>query len=222
MSDADLFEVTSSEVNLDGRKLTTAAKVRATIGSPSADDTLIGIIIDRVSALAAQYCNLARDITGKAPTFASETCRATWYYGACRGPRLALPWRTPITAITSVVEDGVTLESSDYQITAGGILLRLNDDIPIGWSYGKIVVVYVAGITATLSTNVQPDLEARVIDQVKMEYLGRDQDNAIRSETIPDVHQISRIIPGGDSLGDSGLLVSVEGALAPYRAHLVA
>lgn len=215
---ADLFEVTSTEVALASRRLTTAAVVRATIGSPSADDTLIETIIDRVSALAVRYCNLALDITGKAPTFAQETCRATWFKASCsRRQKLILPWRIPVTAITSVVEDGVTLATTDYQITGGGLLLRLSDDTPIDWSAGKIVVVYTAG-WSSLSANAPVDIQALVIEQVKMMYLGRDQDPAIRSETIPDVHQISRAVAGGDSLGDSGLLVTLEGALDPYRS----
>lgn len=218
MTNADLFEVTSTEIVLASRRLTSATNVQTALGIGSTDTTLIESIIDRVSALVVQYCNLAKDVSGKAPTFAQETCRATWYIGSRSGADLVLPWRAPMSSITSVVEDDVTLTAADdYQLTAGGLLRRLSDDASICWSTGKIVVVYVAGWTS-LPTNVPPDLEARVIDQVKMEYQARKRDPSLRSEAVPDVYQASFLIAGGDSIGESGLLVSLEGALGPYRS----
>lgn len=219
---ADLFEVTSTEIALASRRLTTPAQVQA-LGVGSGADTVLNSIIDRISALAVRYCNLAIDIGAKAPTFASETCQATWFKSSVtRSTQILLPWRVPITSITSVVEDGTTLTvSTDYRLTAGGILLRLSNDGPVEWNVGKIVVVYVAG-WSSLSSNVPPDIEARVIDQVKMEYLSRARDGSVRSETVPDVYQAAYGVAGGDSVGDSGLLVSLEGALEPYRSIAVA
>lgn len=218
--DAPRFEVTSAEVAVASRRLTTAAAVRAALkDTSSAYDTLIESIIDRVSADCVTYCNLARDIGGKVPTFASETLRATWLKSDCgRGAELPLPWRAPITAITSVVEDGETLTATDYQLTAGGMLQRVSDDAPMPWSTGKVVVVYVAGF-ATLPP--PPEIEGKVIDQVAMAYLGTDRDKALRSESVPDVYQASYGVIGGDSIAESGLLRSVENALAPYRAMVV-
>ncbi len=215
MLDAPRFEVTSTEVVVASRRLTTAAAVRAALKDTSSTyDTLIESIIDRVSADCVNFCNLARDIGGKQPTFVSETLRATWLITNCgRDHELLLPWRAPVTAITSVVEDGVTLTSADYQLTAGGILERISNDAPMPWSTGKIVVVYVAGVTAG---TIPPELEGKVIDQVKMLYLGTDRDGALRSEAVPDVYQASYGVIGGDSISESGLLKSLEHALAPY------
>lgn len=220
MLDAARFEVTSAEVAVASRRLTTAAAVRAALKDTSSTyDTLIESIIDRVSADCVNYCNLARDIAGKQPTFISETLRATWLVtGLGRDHQLILPWRAPITAITSVVEDGVTLDAADYQLTTGGILERVNVDAAMAWSAAKIVVVYVAGVTAG---SIPPELEGQVIEQCKMRYKSTVRDPSIRSENMPDVWSGSYAVAGGDSIGESGLLKSLEEALGPYRAVAV-
>ena len=58
--DAPLFEVTEPAADAAARRLTTAAKVRALIGSPAGDDTKIETLIDGISAECAAYCRLAR------------------------------------------------------------------------------------------------------------------------------------------------------------------
>ena len=206
-----LFEVVTAATE---HKLTSAANVRSVIGSPSGDDTLIGTMIDRASALAARYCRLADDGSHR-PTFASEALRATWYKTSLdRGSSLLLPWRLS-PSLTTVVEDGETLTSSDYSLRPGGLLVRMDDDLPICWSMNKIVVTFSAGWT--LPTSTPPDIEAAIIDQVKMVYQTRERDITIRSETTQDVGSASYSVVGGDSIGASGLFLSVESALAPYR-----
>src|SRR4051812_6538157 len=123
-TDAPIFAVTTPAASIAARRLTTAAKVQAVLfGGTATDTTVIESMIDRVSALAATYCNLASDAAGTFPTFARETCRATWRPIVCaRGCVLALPWRTPITSISSVVEDGVTLAAANYGLRAGALL----------------------------------------------------------------------------------------------------
>lgn len=221
METEPLFEVTSAAATAAARRLTTAAKVQAVaLAGATTDTTLIESMIDRVSALAAGYCGLARDAIGTFPTFGRETCRATWWAAGCaaRPPLLLLPWRVPIVSITSVVEDGETLVASDdYALQPAGMLQRLSDDTPICWSAGKIVVTYVTGWNIPTADVVPPDVEAAIIDQVKTMYLGRDRDGALRSETVFDVHQAAYSTGGGSDIGASGLLVTVEGALAPYK-----
>lgn len=221
MSDDDpLFEVTSAAANAAARRLVTAAYVAATMEDPPSDAELESYI-DEVTAKAARFCNLATDVAGAyPPTFAAETCRATYFIAECsRGPNLILPWRVPVTSISSVVEDGVTLTSgTDYRLIAGGMLLRLSSDAPYYWSTGKIVVTYVAGWAATLSTNAPADLQAAVAEQVKYRAMAIDKDPAIRSESVPDVYTASYAVAGGDNVGNSGLLVQVESALRPYCA----
>jgi len=220
MSRDPVFEVTSAAANAAARRLTTAAKVQAVLfGGTATDTALIEAMIDRVSARAARHCNLAKDVTGTLPTFGRETCRATWPADHCRQAcELVLPWRVPVTTISSVVEDGVTLSATDYRLRGGAILERLSDDVPVPWSRVKIVVTYVAGWQLESADQVPPDLEAAVIDQVRTAYQTRARDLTLRSEQVPDVYSATYSVPGGDSVGGDGLLVHVEAALAEYRA----
>ena len=215
--DEPLFEVTAAAANAAARRLTTATYVAATMTDPPAD-AVLETYIDEVSAKAADYCSLARDSIGSVPTFAAETVRATWFITDRRDSELLLPWRVPVTSITSVVEDGLTLTANtDYRLMGAGILLRLSSDVPIPWSSGKIVVTYVAGWASALSTNAPADLQAAVSEQVKYRALMIDRDPAVRSESVPDVYTASYAIAGGDNVGASGFLKQVESTLDTYR-----
>ena len=212
-----LFEVVVPTTTAASRRLTTAANVRSIIGSPTGDDTKIETIIDRVSAAAAKYCQLARDAAGAEPTFGSETVRATWYRtNEERSQHLLLPWRAPITSITSMVENGVTLTAgTHYKLFGGARMLRLSDDAPRCWPCSKIVATYVGGWT--LPADVPPDLEDKVIEQVKATYLGGDRDPNIKSETVDQVYSATYDVPVGDGVGGSGFLESFQTALGPYK-----
>lgn len=222
MRSSPLFEVTVAAAAGDARRLTTAANVREMIGSPSGDDALLTKLIDRAGALMAGYCDLARDAGGTLPTFGVETCRATWLSGdasssiySSAGSLLALPWRGPIT-IAGLTVDGVALTSStDFRLKTGALLERLSGDAIIPWGCAKVIATYTAGYT--LPASVPPDLEAAAIEQVKYWYMTRARDPSLRSMNMPDTYQAAFSVAGGDSIGDSGLLVSVEGALGPYK-----
>ena len=96
-------------------------------------------------------------------------------------------------------------------------LLRLVDDTPAPWAIGKIVVEYQAGWN--LPDEAPADLAAATIEQVRYVALAAGRDPGVRSYTTPDLEQLSFNVPGGSSIGSSGLLIQVETALAPYR-HL--
>jgi hypothetical protein len=105
---------------------------------------------------------------------------------------------------------------TDFRIVAGSELQRISGGCPWSWyPTDDLVVTFTAGWT--LPAGVPPALEARVIDQVKLTYVGRDRDPALRSLDIPGVASESYNVPGGSSIGESGLLISLEDALAPYR-----
>lgn len=221
-ADHPLFEVTTPAANAAARRLTTATKVRALIGSPAGDDTKIETLIDGVSAECAAYCGLARPANmASPPTFGQEVVKATWVQ-ACepRDTMLVLPWRVAVSP-GQVVENGTNLTlNTDYRLVGGGMLERISGDAPVRWSSGKIVVPYTAGWV--LPDGVAPEMERLVIEQVKMAYLNADQNPGIRSESVPDVYQASYAVAGGDSIGRSGLLVSLESALSPFRSWSVA
>ncbi len=212
-----VFEVVTPAVNAAARRLTTAAKVQAALRLGAVDTTLIESIIDAVSGECVRFCNLARAVAGPVPTFGLEVVRATWLgAGMDRGSILVLPWRAPVTAVSSVVEDGTSLAlNTDFRLVGGGMLERMADDTLVCWSTGKIVVSWTAGWS--LPAEVPAELEGQVIEQVKMKYLATDRDPALRSENTPDVWSGSYAVAGGDSIGESGLLRSLEVALSPYR-----
>ncbi len=220
--DTPLFEVTTPAANADARKLTTAARVRGVIGSPAGDDTKIGTLIDFVSAECARYCRLAAPANNATPpTFGQEVVKATWLE-TChdRGTRLILPWRVAISAFGTVVEDGVNLTVNvDYRHVGAGLLERISGDVPICWSLGKIVVPYTAGWT--LPTDVPPELESQVMQQVAMRYHMSRDNPAVRSRTTERVGSETLSVTGGDSIGESGLLKSLESALSAFRSYPV-
>jgi hypothetical protein len=216
-----LFEVVTPVANAAARRLTTATKVQAALRLGGVDSTLIESIIDAVSGECVRYCNLARPATGGVPTFGQEVLRATWLATDLnRRSTLILPWRAPITTIDSVVESGADLvANTDFRFVGAGLLERIADDAPMSWSTGKIVVTYTAGWA--LPTDVPAELEGQVIEQVKMKYLATDRDPALRSENTPDVWSGSYAVAGSDSIGESGLLKSLEAALSPFKTWAV-
>lgn len=218
MDDAPLFEVTTPTASAAGRRLTTAARVRAQIGSPSGDDGKIEAIIDAVSGECARHCRLARPANmATPPTFGQEVVKATWLATRqARGSRLVLPWRVAISAFGQVVESGVNLTANtDYRLIAGGILERLAEDEPIAWSTGKIVVPYTAGWV--LPDGVPAELEGLVTEQIKARYLGLQRDPALKATATERV--------GSETYGtigaDTGLLPALEAALDEFRARPV-
>lgn len=221
-ADSHLFEVTTPAASAAARRIVTAAEVRAVIASPAGDDGMLEIFIDAISASGAKHCRLAKDTAGTLPTFASEVVKATWSVRVCgdRDDILLLPWRTPVTAIGAVTEDGEALVAgTDYQLLGGAMLQRRSDGAPIRWSTAAIVVPYTAGWS--LPTGAPPDLKMAVIEQVRMMYKGRSRDGALRSESTQNVGAAAYSTPGGDSIGANGLLPQVEAAFDHYRARPV-
>lgn len=218
MLDRPLFEVTSAAADAAARRLVTAAEVRAIIGSPAGDDSKLETFIDAFSAKAAEHCDLAADSIGTFPTFGRETVRATWAARSDCGRRfdtLILPWRTPITAISSITVDGESLTTDDYRLMPGGLLERLSEERRVTWSNGKIVVTYVAGWS--LPTGAPAELKLAAIDQVKTWYFGRSRDGAVLSENVPDTYQATYGAAGGMGMSSDGLLKTVESILDRYR-----
>lgn len=213
------------------RRLLSVEIVRALTGldTDDIDDTTLGLLIDAALATCARYCKLAR--AGALPaTFARESVRATWpdvsTLDLSRGSQVLLPWRAPITTI-AVTEDGVELEEDvDFRLLGAGILERLG----ACWSNAGIVADYTAGWIPTPAdasyeeSEGEPmpaDLAALIAEQVRMQSAARDRDPALRSESTAEVGSASYSVVGGSSIGASGLLMSLEDALAPYR-NLVA
>jgi hypothetical protein len=211
-----LLEVVTPAAPGPTRRLTTAEKVKVALRiTNSANDALITTIIDGVSADCARQAKLAR-ASANDPTFGREVLRATWRADGSSFSRklLILPWRTPIVSVNSISLDGEVLGESDFQVVDGSMIEHLHGGCAVTWPCADVSVEFVAGWE--LPNGVPAGLELRVIDQVKMQYLQSGRDPSIRSESIPDVYQASYGVIGGDSIGESGLLKSLEKALEPY------
>jgi len=214
-----LFEVVTPAAVGAARRLTTVEKVKAALRiTVSANDALITSIIDGVSADCAREARLAR-AGATDPTFGRETLRATW---RCRGRGcstnlLVLPWRTPIISVSSVVVAGDSLDPDSFRVLDGGMLQRVGGIC--AWLRADTVVEFIAGWD--LPTGVPAGLEMRVIDQVKMQYLQTDRDQSLRSQSTDALGSATYAVIGGDTIANSGLLKSLESALAPYTSWTV-
>lgn len=124
--------------------LLTIAELRAAAGATDAShDTELQTVGARVSATIARLCQV-RDVPPTPPTLREETLTQVFrqYSGA---DELTLA-RRPVTSITSVVVDDVTLETTEYELdVAAGLLYRLCDDYRTPWTGAKATIVFVAG-----------------------------------------------------------------------------
>lgn len=205
------------------KDLTVKATVKTELGETSTTyDAQIDAHIHQVSALIIGYCN--RELISEKVTDSFRTARR-WTSYRPTAPSITSLWlsRTPVVTIHAVVEDGTTLTASDYEVIAStGELLRLDSDgNPTCWATGVLITVQHTSGYVPLTT-LPNDLERACIDQVKAIFKSASRDPTLRSETVPDVYQASYALAGGDFVGASGLLKSVEGALAKYRLMVVA
>lgn len=134
--------------------LVTAAEAKKQINTPLSDADL-QVIIDRIeSQITARIgAPWADDNT---PASAVKTLRGE---GTC----LFLP--TAIHAVTSIVEDGATLASSDYQIWGAGVIERL----PLDSNWGdRCVVTYQPADDREKRTQVIIDLLRLTLERTAM------------------------------------------------------
>lgn len=117
--------------------------------------------------------------------------------------------RRPIVSVTSVVEAGVTLDPSSYEIRpAEGVLLRLFNDSPSHWAKDKIVITYVAG-WATV-----PEGLKRAAHKLFALYLSENsKDPLVRSVNVPGVIEKTYWI---GSATDPSIPQDVMDDLGPY------
>ena len=180
----------------------------------------------------ARRCKLAR--AGSAPaTFAREAVRASWPAGIC-GPHywrtphwqqvtLLLPWRLPITTISVTEGDVELVDGTDFRLLGAGVVERLKGGLwPIS---AALVVDYTAGWVpdsgdASYDEGEDPmpaDLVAAIADQVKLAFFQRPLDPTLRSEDVPGIWSGIYNVAGGDTIGEDGMLYSLQCALDPYR-----
>lgn len=151
--------------------------------------------------------------------FAQETVREVFRPEGCLSS-LTLA-RCPVTNIASVVEDGTTLASTDYELdAASGILWRLSSDERAPWRARKITVQYTAGFLLPEQPNrtLPHDVQRACILMVAAQYLAKGRDPLLRSESAQDVGSASYLDPRA---GMEAMPPQAAALLAPYRLFTV-
>ena len=127
-------------------------------------------LIKDASAMITGWCG--RD------TFILETVRQTERL-RCAEESIILERELNVT-VTSIVEDGATLTTDDWE-RDGALLYRLDaNDERTTWAAAKIVITYTAGFTA--GSNVPDILQRAALDAVVNLYRSRGRDQTIRAE----------------------------------------
>jgi uncharacterized phiE125 gp8 family phage protein len=167
----------------------------------NAKDAYLATLISQASAIVAAHCKrvFARETV-------TETLRPYCLFG-----ELILA-RYPVVSIDSIVENNVTLTTTDYEFdSARGTVTRLVNDRPAWWPASKIVISYSAGYT--LLGDLPYGLERGTLNLIKALYWQRGRDPAVRSEDVVDISSASyRDLEGH-------LPPDVAGLLGPYRNH---
>ena len=206
------------------RALVSLARVKRELGmTTSGDDDVLADKIAEASAAIVAHCRVAADQRGRR-SFAEEGCAAA--FDADEMTRfdreitpLILPWRIPVTAIASIVDNGVTLAPGDYQLEPMSALIwRMNAGMRTNWAISSVIVTYTAGWDLT-GTELPSDIAGAALALVKSSWFGRLRDPLIKSEDVPGVGSTQWWV--GRTGGDAGSLPQdVVDSLAPYRAAI--
>ena len=181
--------------------LTRLDTVRAELGvTDRAEDENLARWISQASNAVAKHLNrvLAQETL-------SETFRLTSVTEAL------LLSRYPVASIVSVTEYDTVLDAADYEVNAAsGVLTRLSDDAPAGWSAGKIVVSYVAGYALD---EVPEEIERAAIMLVNQYRFAADRDPQLRGESTEGAGSSSYF----DGMEAGGMSPEVRGLLGEHR-----
>jgi hypothetical protein len=176
--------------------LASLATVKAALGITDGNsDSLLANYISIASVAAANLCDgqlLSETV--------SEQIRAYPFIDSAslvNIPNYLRLKRTPVTSITSVVEDGIALAGgTDYEADfTRGNLTRLHNDLPVRWSFRKLVVQYVGGYVfpgpaVPPGILLPPVIERAVVEIVKELYATSARDSAIRSEELAGIGKV--------------------------------
>lgn len=188
--------------------LLTVEELRAAVGvTDASQDEVLTMLGLRLSASIAKQCGVASDGVHPA-TLLSETCSEV--FRAARHHQDLILARRPISAVSSVDENGAILDAADYEIRRGsGILTRLSGDRFSCFPGGKVTVVYVAGFAA-----VPDDLKLAASKLATALYSETARDPNLKRIDIPDVEEREYWVGPSD---DPLLSAEISDLLAPYR-----
>lgn len=217
------YVLTTVETPASSYALTTLATIKSVLQiADNASDSYLNLLISQASATAAQYCNRVFAVETLSVVFRLERgYRGSGLLG--RTSPLQLP-RWPLTAIASIetlcnsADTPTTLvESVDFEADyTVGQLFRLDMyGNPRNWEAIRTTVAFSAGYTTT-----PPDLEAAVIDLVKMPWFARTRDPLLRSDAVEGVGTQQFWI---GAMGQDGAVPpAIASRLDNYRVPVVA
>lgn len=181
--------------------LTTLAAVKSELGVEGGqDNSWLSLQIKVASQVVTNYLNIVEADDGTV-TLGQETLAETFrvHHSRYLSRRLdsertqyLILSRRPVSGIASVIQDGVTLDPSEYEVDGAGVLKHLASDRPKDWNGNKIVVTYTAGwlLPGQSGSNLPADIESAAISLVKMNWFARKRDPNVKSENIPGVLQV--------------------------------
>jgi hypothetical protein len=189
------------------QRLCTLAAVKAELGIfGSAENAALDLLRDSASAAIASWCGRV---------LAEEVVQQLWR-PICWAEVLILR-RRPVTAISSITEDGVAVAAGDRELDAdAGMLWRLSSDARSTWRASKIVASYTAGyrVPDQQDPTLPADIQRAAVLTVAAMYHARGRDPSLRSESSEGVGSRSWLDPRS---GMEALTPQVAGLLAPYR-----
>lgn len=198
--------------------LTTLARVKDDWQiSGTSDDAFLTRVIARCSAEIANYCN--REFGYRVLRDTVFPARDSYMYQLPGGLDVLQLSAWPVVSVTSIVEDGTTLDAATQYLLRGdvGQVLRLGSfSTPGTWPAVKIVATFATGYQLPgdgATTGVEP-LPLAIEDATSRltwaRYAARRRDPFLRQETTEGVGSNTYWIPAGDS-----------GALSPDIADLI-
>lgn len=187
--------------------LLTEAEAREASGITSGENDKVLNFRKRSAAIITSACNV-RAAGAQPATLLLETLQETFRLEESADV-LTLA-RRPIVEIVSVVEDGVTLDATDYETDASvGALRRLCSDYPDWWPPYKIVVSYRAGWAT-----VPEPLKMAAMKLVTLLKAESARDPNMREVEIPGVmRKVYWVSPNDDPL----VSAEIDELLKDYR-----
>jgi hypothetical protein len=188
----------------ESQDLTLVETVRNELGLSTENDQFIERLVHEASAACASYCDR---VFGE--EVVSEVIRNTVSRDSIHLQR----W--PVSSVSSVVEDGVTLDADEYEVDpVTGFLYRLDgDDGRSCWPCVKITVTYTGGYE--LLDELPRDIERACIELVKAWYFSAKRDPMVKSSDLPGVMSESYWVGG---IGNGALPPNVTALLDQYRS----
>jgi hypothetical protein len=190
-------------------KLIALADLKALLGiTDSANDTLLGNIIQRGSDAIARFCNRV---------FAQRTVIET--LPGPRGQLLKLKF-SPIVTLTSIALDGETVDSDTYTLTEpdAGIVFCESYWAYTGHKY-SYAVTYVHGYNLpdmSGADTLPHDIQQAALELCKGIWLARQRDPAVSMESVPDVYTV-QYGQGKNGAAVGAIPPNVQEMLLPYK-----